>query len=211
MTTFTHFGKPTSRIDGRAKVTGAAKYAGEYNVPGLAHGFVVSSAIAKGRIKRIDFEETMAVDGVIAVLTHANRPSLPPRTRPTTTKSRRPARRSVRSMTTRFASAGSRSHSWSRRNSRSRGLPLRWCASNMTRSRTSRTSTRNARAPRRRQRTSIHRTPVARQRRRSSARRCGSRPNTEWLSSITIRWSRSQRPRCGATTASPSTTRPKAR
>ena len=76
MTTFTHFGKPTSRIDGRAKVTGAAKYAGEYNVPGLAHGFVVSSAIAKGRIKRIDFEETMAVDGVIAVLTHAKRPKL---------------------------------------------------------------------------------------------------------------------------------------
>ena len=50
MTSFSQFGKPTSRIDGRAKVTGAAKYAGEYNVPGLAHGSVVSSAIAKGRI-----------------------------------------------------------------------------------------------------------------------------------------------------------------
>ena len=50
MTAFTYFGKPTSRIDGHAKVSGAAKYAGEYNVPGLAHGFVVSSAIAKGRI-----------------------------------------------------------------------------------------------------------------------------------------------------------------
>ena len=41
-----HFGKPTSRIDAGAKVAGIAKYAGEYNVPGLAHGFVVSSAIA---------------------------------------------------------------------------------------------------------------------------------------------------------------------
>src|SRR5438105_10005620 len=76
MTAFTHFGKPTSRIDGRAKVTGAAKYAAEYNVPGLAHGFIVSSAIARGRITRIDFEDAMAVDGVIAVFTHANRPKL---------------------------------------------------------------------------------------------------------------------------------------
>jgi xanthine dehydrogenase YagR molybdenum-binding subunit len=76
MTSFSQFGKPTSRIDGRAKVTGAAKYAGEYNVPGLAHGSVVSSAVAKGRIKRIDFEEAMAVDGVIAVFTHAHRPKL---------------------------------------------------------------------------------------------------------------------------------------
>ena len=44
----------TSRVDGRAKVTGAAKYAGEFNVPGLAYGSVVASTIAKGRIARID-------------------------------------------------------------------------------------------------------------------------------------------------------------
>src|SRR5438552_13966941 len=71
-----HLGKPTSRIDGRAKVTGAAKYAGEYHVPGLAHGFVVSSAIAKGRIKRIDTADALAVPGVLDVLTHAHRPKL---------------------------------------------------------------------------------------------------------------------------------------
>ena len=47
-------GKPVSRVDGPAKVTGQAKYAAEFNVPGLAHGFVVSSTIAKGRIKKID-------------------------------------------------------------------------------------------------------------------------------------------------------------
>jgi len=29
-------GTPTSRVDGRAKVTGTAKYAAEYNVPALA-------------------------------------------------------------------------------------------------------------------------------------------------------------------------------
>ena len=69
-------GQPTSRIEGRAKVTGAAKYAAEYNVPNLAHGFVISSAIAKGRITRIDTAHAMAVPGVIAVFTHAHRPKL---------------------------------------------------------------------------------------------------------------------------------------
>src|SRR4051812_37124253 len=75
-TAFAHFGKPTSRIDGRAKVTGAAKYAAEFNVPHLAHGSVVSSAIAKGRIKRIHTADALAVDGVLDVLTHEHRPKL---------------------------------------------------------------------------------------------------------------------------------------
>ncbi|HEY7243908.1 MAG TPA: xanthine dehydrogenase family protein molybdopterin-binding subunit [Xanthobacteraceae bacterium] len=70
------FGEPTSRIDAPAKVTGAAKYAGEYSVPRLAHAFVVSSAIAKGRIKRIDAAEALAVEGVLDVLTHLHRPEL---------------------------------------------------------------------------------------------------------------------------------------
>ena len=76
MTATSTLGKPTSRIDGRAKVTGAAKYAAEYNVPGLAHGFVVTSAIAKGRVARIDMADALAVEGVIAVLTHSNRPKM---------------------------------------------------------------------------------------------------------------------------------------
>ena len=76
MTATTHLGKPTSRIEGRAKVTGAAKYAAEWNVPGLAHGCVVSSAIAKGRIKRIDTADALAVDGVLDVFTHEHRPKL---------------------------------------------------------------------------------------------------------------------------------------
>jgi xanthine dehydrogenase YagR molybdenum-binding subunit len=71
-----YLGKPTSRVDGRAKVTGAAKYAAEYGVPGLAHGFVVTSAIAKGRIARIDPSDALAVDGVLDVFTHAHRPRM---------------------------------------------------------------------------------------------------------------------------------------
>jgi xanthine dehydrogenase YagR molybdenum-binding subunit len=76
MTATSHLGKPTSRVEGRAKVTGAAKYAAEYNVDGLAHGFVVSSTIAKGRIKRIHTADALAVEGVLDVFTHEHRPKL---------------------------------------------------------------------------------------------------------------------------------------
>jgi xanthine dehydrogenase YagR molybdenum-binding subunit len=71
-----HIGTPTSRVDGRAKVTGAAKYAGDFNTSGLAHGSIVTSSIAKGRILRIDASEAMRVGGVIDVLTHENRPRM---------------------------------------------------------------------------------------------------------------------------------------
>ncbi len=63
-------GKPISRVDGRAKVIGAAKYAAEYNVPNLAYGYIVSSTIAKGKIKRIDATAALAVPGVLEVFTH---------------------------------------------------------------------------------------------------------------------------------------------
>lgn len=72
----TVLGKPTSRIDGRAKVTGAARYAAEHRVPGLAHGFVVSATIARGRIRKIDAAQALAVEGVLDVFTHAHRPKM---------------------------------------------------------------------------------------------------------------------------------------
>jgi xanthine dehydrogenase YagR molybdenum-binding subunit len=72
----THIGTPTSRVDGRAKVTGAAKYAAEFNADTLVHGCAVTSTIAKGRITQIDVSEALRVAGVIDVLTHQNRPSM---------------------------------------------------------------------------------------------------------------------------------------
>ena len=69
-----HVGSPRSRVDGRAKVTGAAKYAGEFAAPGLLHGYVVSSAVANGRITAIDAAAAEAVPGVVKVFTHRNRP-----------------------------------------------------------------------------------------------------------------------------------------
>lgn len=67
-------GKPVTRVDGRDKVTGKAKYAAEFNVPGLTYGVVVSSDITKGKITRIDTHDALAVDGVLTVFTHENRP-----------------------------------------------------------------------------------------------------------------------------------------
>ena len=72
----TYIGIATSRIDGIAKVTGAAKYAAEFNVPGLAYGSIVTSTITKGRIKHFDTGAAMRVKGVLNVLTHENRPRM---------------------------------------------------------------------------------------------------------------------------------------
>jgi xanthine dehydrogenase YagR molybdenum-binding subunit len=72
----TYIGTAVSRVDGRAKVTGAAKYAGEFNTAGLVHASLVTSTIAKGRIARIDASEALSVAGVIDVLTHQHRPPM---------------------------------------------------------------------------------------------------------------------------------------
>jgi xanthine dehydrogenase YagR molybdenum-binding subunit len=71
-----YIGTGASRIDGRAKVTGAAKYAAEFNVPALAHGFVVTSSIARGRIVGIDAGEALRVAGVLDVFSHQHRPPM---------------------------------------------------------------------------------------------------------------------------------------
>ena len=71
-----YIGTATSRVDGIAKVTGAAKYAAEFNTPGLAHASLVTSTVTKGRIIRIDGSAAKAVKGVLAVLTHENRPAM---------------------------------------------------------------------------------------------------------------------------------------
>ncbi len=69
-----YLGKPTRRVDGPAKVSGAAKYAAEFNVPGLLYGYVVSSAKARGRITNINTAEVEAVPGVLKVFTHETAP-----------------------------------------------------------------------------------------------------------------------------------------
>jgi xanthine dehydrogenase YagR molybdenum-binding subunit len=72
----TYTGTATSRVDGRVKVTGEAKYAGEFNAGGLAYGSVIESSIPRGRIVRIDASDALRVNGVLDVLTHENRPRM---------------------------------------------------------------------------------------------------------------------------------------
>ena len=68
-------GQPLSRVDGRAKVTGAAKYSAEYNhLPGMAHAVIKTSDVAKGRVTSIDASVAQREPGVLAILTHQNLP-----------------------------------------------------------------------------------------------------------------------------------------
>jgi xanthine dehydrogenase YagR molybdenum-binding subunit len=67
-------GKPVDRIDGRLKTTGSAPYAHDRHdvVANQAHGYVVGSAIAKGRIVSMDLSAAKAAPGVIAIVTAQN-------------------------------------------------------------------------------------------------------------------------------------------
>ena len=67
-------GTAQSRVDGPAKVTGTATYAAEFGADDLCYGYVVSGAIAKGRIRRLDTTRAEAVPGVLKIFTHENRP-----------------------------------------------------------------------------------------------------------------------------------------
>lgn len=76
-TATTIIGKPVSRVDGRAKVTGAATYAGEFRPDGLAHAAVVTSSIPAGRIRALFTDAAEAAPGVVLVASHHNAPRLP--------------------------------------------------------------------------------------------------------------------------------------
>ncbi len=68
----------TTRYDGRAKVTGTAKYSVEFSAPTQAvYAFVVPSTIASGTIKTIDQSTCERASGVLAVMTPFNAPKLP--------------------------------------------------------------------------------------------------------------------------------------
>ena len=64
-------GHSTSRIDGPLKTTGWATYAYEWHdvFATPAYGYIVGSAIAKGRIAAMDLSRAKAASGVIAIVT----------------------------------------------------------------------------------------------------------------------------------------------
>ncbi len=67
-------GTAHTRVEGLAKVTGAARYAGEIPFAELAHGWLVLSTVARGRIRSVESAPVLAMPGVLAVLHHGNAP-----------------------------------------------------------------------------------------------------------------------------------------
>ncbi|MEU1264333.1 xanthine dehydrogenase family protein molybdopterin-binding subunit [Streptomyces cellulosae] len=69
-------GTAHTRVEGRDKVTGAARYGGDIPFAGLAHGMLVLSTVARGRIRSVDTGPVLAMPGVLTVLHHGNAPRL---------------------------------------------------------------------------------------------------------------------------------------
>lgn len=67
-------GRPHDRIDGPLKTTGTAPYAYEWHdeASNAAYGYVIGSAIAKGRITSMDVQAAQKAPGVLAVITAEN-------------------------------------------------------------------------------------------------------------------------------------------
>ena len=65
-------GQPARRVDGIAKVTGAARYSIDLTAPGMAHAIVVRSTRAHARVARIERAAAERAPGVLKVITGAD-------------------------------------------------------------------------------------------------------------------------------------------
>src|SRR5438034_232683 len=74
----TPIGKSLTRVDGRLKVTGAARYAAEFQRSKLAYGVLIQSSIANGRVIKIDISDAKSAAGVVGILTRENAPRFKP-------------------------------------------------------------------------------------------------------------------------------------
>ena len=69
-------GQEVNRVDGPAKVTGAATYSGEIALPDLAYAQIVGAGLASGRITSIETAQAERAEGVVGILTHRNLPKV---------------------------------------------------------------------------------------------------------------------------------------
>ncbi|MEW2482269.1 xanthine dehydrogenase family protein molybdopterin-binding subunit [Mycobacterium sp. NPDC049093] len=69
-------GEPLARADGRAKVTGTARYAFEQQVEHPAYLHPIQATIARGRVAAMDTTAAVAMAGVLDVLTVFDAPTL---------------------------------------------------------------------------------------------------------------------------------------
>jgi xanthine dehydrogenase YagR molybdenum-binding subunit len=72
----TTLGAAVTRVEGREKVTGEARYAYEHEVEGVVYAWIVQATIARGAVRAIDADRARALEGVLAVLSHENAPDL---------------------------------------------------------------------------------------------------------------------------------------
>lgn len=71
-------GAPITRADGRIKVTGAARFAGDQHLPGQLHAVFVTATIPAGRVRSVDVQRALALPGVVRVLVAADMPRAHP-------------------------------------------------------------------------------------------------------------------------------------
>src|SRR5438105_12311017 len=72
-------GRPIDRVDGKAKVTGAARYAADtIMTTAPAFGVIVTSTIGHGRIAKVERREAERAPGVLLVMSHDNAPAQAP-------------------------------------------------------------------------------------------------------------------------------------
>ncbi len=71
-----YVGRSLPRLDGPAKVTGRARYAGDLSLPGMLHGKLLRSPVPHARIVNIDVSRAAALPGVKAVITGRDTPGI---------------------------------------------------------------------------------------------------------------------------------------
>jgi xanthine dehydrogenase YagR molybdenum-binding subunit len=71
-------GQPLTRVDGKLKVTGGARYSAEFARPGLSYAALIQSTIANGRVAKLDPSAAQSASGVIGILTRENAPRFKP-------------------------------------------------------------------------------------------------------------------------------------
>jgi xanthine dehydrogenase YagR molybdenum-binding subunit len=69
-------GTPVTRVDGRDKVTGGARYSAEIQIPGIAYMTIVNATVASGRVVSIDGSRALATEGVVDLITHERVPKI---------------------------------------------------------------------------------------------------------------------------------------
>lgn len=76
MSDYRYIGKSPDRKDALEKVTGAAKYSGDYYADGMVYGKVITSPYAHARILSIDASEAEKVSGFVGIVTGADAPDM---------------------------------------------------------------------------------------------------------------------------------------